>query len=306
MAEGDDGDARPEERDRDHEPDGDPAAGHVGRSPPIMGQLYGSGPTQKCSRFNELSPGARPEAGQVGMMDVVIPVTTTAPRVLIVEDDPNVAEVVARYLQREGYRVEIVSDGALGLERALSDPPDLLVLDLMLPTLGGLEVCRQLRAVVPVPIIMLTARGEEADRITGLELGADDYVAKPFSPRELTARVKAVLRRAGGTVAGAQQEEPTVLEAGSLRMDLVGHEAHVDGQLVALTAREFDLLAHLMSNPRRAFRREQLLEDVWGFAYGDTSTVTVHIRRLREKVEADPSAPRHVCTVWGVGYRFEP
>jgi DNA-binding response OmpR family regulator len=236
----------------------------------------------------------------------VIPAPTTAPRVLIVDDDANVAEVLTRYLEREGYRVETVGDGALALDRALADPPDLMVLDLMLPSLGGLEVCRQLRAAVPVPVIMLTARGEEADRITGLELGADDYVAKPFSPRELTARVKAVLRRAAGAMSAVQKDEPSVLEAGSLEVDVVAHEARVDGQLVALTAKEFDLLAHLMRNPRRAFRRDQLLEDVWGFAYGDTSTVTVHIRRLREKVEADPSDPRHVCTVWGVGYRFEP
>ncbi|HSS08773.1 MAG TPA: response regulator transcription factor [Acidimicrobiales bacterium] len=230
----------------------------------------------------------------------------TAPRVLIVDDDPNVSEVVARYLEREGYQVETVGDGALGLDRALADPPDLMVLDLMLPSVAGLEVCRRLRAAAPVPIIMLTARGEEADRITGLELGADDYVAKPFSPRELTARVKAVLRRASGAISTVEPQEPRVLRAGSLEVDLVAHEARVHGRLVALTAKEFDLLAHLMRNPRRAFRRDELLEDVWGFAYGDTSTVTVHIRRLREKVETDPSTPRHVCTVWGVGYRFEP
>jgi DNA-binding response OmpR family regulator len=151
---------------------------------------------------------------------------------------------------------------------------------------------------------MLTARGEEADRIAGLELGADDYVAKPFSPRELTARVKAVLRRASGPL--AHQQEPAVLRAGTLQVDTIAHEAHLDGELVALTAKEFDLLAHLMRNPRRAFRREELLDDVWGFSYGDTSTVTVHIRRLREKIETDPSNPRYVCTVWGVGYRFEP
>jgi DNA-binding response OmpR family regulator len=235
----------------------------------------------------------------------VTPVTTTAPRVLIIEDDPNVGEVVARYLEREGYRVEIVADGALGLDRALADLPDLVVLDLMIPSLGGLEVCRQLRAVAPVPVIMLTARGEETDRIAGLELGADDYVAKPFSPRELTARVKAVLRRAAGAVSAVRPEE-TVLRAGSLEVDAVAHEARVSGELVALTAKEFDLLTHLMRHPRRAFRREELLDDVWGFTYGDTSTVTVHIRRLREKIEVDPSAPRHVCTVWGVGYRFEP
>jgi DNA-binding response OmpR family regulator len=151
---------------------------------------------------------------------------------------------------------------------------------------------------------MLTARGEEADRIAGLELGADDYVAKPFSPRELTARVKAVLRRAAGPL--AFQEEPAFLRTGPLEVDTIAHEARVHGELVALTAKEFDLLAHLMRNPRRAFRREELLDDVWGFSYGDTSTVTVHIRRLREKIETDPSNPRYVCTVWGVGYRFEP
>jgi len=230
-------------------------------------------------------------------------VTTTTPRVLIIEDDPNVAEVVTRYLEREGYVVEAAADGLEGLEQALSDPPDLVVLDLMLPALSGLEVCRQLRAKAPVPVIMLTARGEEVDRIAGLELGADDYVAKPFSPRELTARVKAVLRRAAGGVAA---EEAGVLRAGDLEVDPVAHEARLHNELVSLTAREFDLLAYLMRNPRKAFRREELLADVWGFTYGDTSTVTVHVRRLREKVEADPSAPRHICTVWGVGYRFEP
>ena len=229
--------------------------------------------------------------------------TTTTPRVLIIEDDPNVAEVVTRYLEREGYVVEAADDGLGGLEQALSDPPDLVVLDLMLPSLSGLEVCRRLRAKAPIPVIMLTARGEEVDRIAGLELGADDYVAKPFSPRELTARVKAVLRRAAG---GLAAEEAGVLRAGDLEVDPVAHEARLHSELVSLTAREFDLLAYLMRNPRKAFRREELLADVWGFTYGDTSTVTVHVRRLREKVEADPSAPRHICTVWGVGYRFEP
>jgi DNA-binding response OmpR family regulator len=227
-----------------------------------------------------------------------------AQRVLIVEDDPNVSEVVARYLTRDGYEVETAADGLVGLERALDDPPDLVVLDLMLPSMGGLEVCRRLREVAPVPVIMLTARGEEADRIAGLELGADDYVAKPFSPRELTARVRAVLRRASGTL--ATPNGPAVLRGGDLEVDVVTHEARLGGELVALTAREFDLLAHLMRHPRRAFRREELLRDVWGFSYGDTSTVTVHIRRLREKIEADPSHPRLVATVWGIGYRFEP
>jgi DNA-binding response OmpR family regulator len=231
--------------------------------------------------------------------------TASPPRILVVEDDRTVSEVVTRYLEREGYVVEVAYDGAVALERALADPPELVVLDLMIPSMDGFEVCRRLRAAAPVPVIMLTARGEEADRIVGLELGADDYVSKPFSPRELTARVKAVLRRAGGPVT-AGGGEPTVLRAGPLEVDTVAHEARRDGDIVALTSREFDLLVHLMRHPRRAFRREDLLEQVWGFAYGDTSTVTVHVRRLREKIEVDPAEPRYVCTVWGVGYRFEP
>jgi DNA-binding response OmpR family regulator len=226
-------------------------------------------------------------------------------RVLIIEDDPNVSEVVARYLAREGYLVDTVADGAAGLARALDDPPDLVVLDLMLPSLPGLEVCRRLRAVAPVPVIMLTALGDEADRIAGLELGADDYVAKPFSPRELTARVKAVLRRAAAPLPPLAPSG-LLLRAGDLEVDTLAHEARLEGELVALTAKEFDLLAHLMRHPRRAFRREELLRDVWGFEFGDTSTVTVHVRRVREKIEADPAAPRYVLTVWGVGYRFEP
>ncbi len=237
-------------------------------------------------------------------MPGVLDAPAVATRVLIVEDDPTVAEVVARYLLREGYQVEAVADGAVGLERALADPPDLVVLDLMLPTLGGLELCRRLRAVAPIPVIMLTARGEEADRIIGLELGADDYVAKPFSPRELTARVKAVLRRAAAPLVAS--EERGLLAAAGLELDEVAHEVHLHGALIALTAKEFDLLAHLMRHPRRAFRREELLEAIWGFRCGDTSTVTVHVRRLREKIEVDPSAPRLVRTVRGVGYRFEP
>src|SRR2546425_552852 len=177
-------------------------------------------------------------------MEGVLDAPAVGARVLVVEDDPNVGEVVARYLQREGYEVEVVADGAEGLERALTALPDLVVLDLMLPSLDGLEVCRRLRSAAPVPVIMLTARGEEADRIAGLELGADDYVAKPFSPRELTARVKAVLRRAAGPLAA--QQEPTLLRAGTLEVDVVAHEARLGGELVALTAKEFDLLAHLM------------------------------------------------------------
>lgn len=228
----------------------------------------------------------------------------TTARILVIEDDPTVAEVVVRYLAREGYRVDAEPDGAVGLRRAVAEPPDLVVLDLMLPSLSGLEVCRQLRAQAPVPVIMLTARSGEVDRVTGLELGADDYVAKPFSPRELTARVKAVLRRAtGGFDAGF---EPAHLRAGELELDTTTHEVRLAGTIVEVTAKEFELLAHFMRHPRRAFRREELLASVWGFDSGDTSTVTVHISRLREKIEADPATPRYVRTVRGVGYRFEP
>ena len=181
---------------------------------------------------------------------------------------------MVRYLEREGYRVGSVADGQAGLDQALAELPDLVVLDLMLPSLGGLEVCRRLRSVAPVPVIMLTALGDEADRIAGLELGADDYIAKPFSPRELTARVKAVLRRASGGLSADQGT--AVLRAAELEVDTVAHEARLGGELVALTAKEFDLLAHQMRNPRRAFRREELLADVWGFDFGDTSSASMN------------------------------
>jgi DNA-binding response OmpR family regulator len=226
----------------------------------------------------------------------------TGERVLVVDDDPTVAEVITRYLEREGYEVEAVPDGAIALDRALEDLPSLLVLDLMLPGLDGLEVCRRLRSVAPVPVIMLTARGDEEDRVLGLELGADDYLAKPFSPRELTARVKAVLRRAAEPFSPASG----LLAFDDLEIDLDARQVRARGQAVALTAREFDLLAYLARFPLRTFRREELLQRVWGFQYGDTATVTVHIRRLREKVEPEPSEPRHLVTIWGVGYRFDP
>lgn len=230
----------------------------------------------------------------------------------MVEDDRTVSEVVTRYLRREGYAVEEVADGRRAVERALSSLPDLVVVDIMLPGLDGLEVCRRLRLAAPIPVIMLTAKGDEADRIAGLELGADDYVSKPFSPRELMARVRSVLRRARGEP-WPQPAAPTsasgtegVLTAGRISVDMRSHETRVADHLVALTSKEFDLLVFLICNPRRAFSREELLERVWGYTYGDTSTVTVHIRRLREKVEADAADPRHVVTVWGIGYRFEP
>jgi DNA-binding response OmpR family regulator len=175
----------------------------------------------------------------------------------------------------------------------------------MLPGLDGLEVCRRIQALAPVPIVMLTAKGDETDRIIGLELGADDYLAKPFSPRELVARVKAVLRRTGAPLP-AVGPGPTVLEAGGVTIDVAAHEVRRGDEVLPLTAREFELLVHLVRHPRRAFRREELLERVWGSRHGDTSTVTVHVRRLREKIERDPAAPSHVVTVWGVGYRWEP
>ena len=229
-------------------------------------------------------------------------------RILVVEDDPNVADVVARYLQREGFHVETVADGADAVANARDDPPDLMVLDLMLPGVDGLEVFRKVREVAPVPVIMLTARGDESDRVTGLELGADDYVSKPFSPRELTARVRSVLRRAEGAVGtpGGGSEHRQVITAGDLRVDMAAREVHSGDQPLTLTQREFDLLAFLVTHPHRVFRREELLERVWGYTFGDTSTVTVHVRRVREKIEADPSRPHHIRTVWGVGYRFEP
>jgi DNA-binding response OmpR family regulator len=232
-------------------------------------------------------------------------VADAAPRVLVVEDDPTISEVVVRYLEREGLEVEAVGDGRDALDAAAAVWPDLVVLDLMLPGIDGLEVCRRLRARGPVPVIMLTARGDEEDRVLGLELGADDYVVKPFSPRELTARVRAVLRRAAGT------ERPDgvavqVIEAGGLRLELEARVVTRGGAAITLTSREFDLLAHLARNPRRAFTREELLERVWGYSFGDTATVTVHVRRLREKIEAQPSEPVHLVTVWGVGYRWDP
>jgi DNA-binding response OmpR family regulator len=226
-------------------------------------------------------------------------------RILVVDDDPTVADVVARYLLRDGHEVECVSDGRVALARARESPPDLVVLDLMLPGMNGLEVCRRLRETSPVPVVMLTALGEETDRLVGLETGADDYVTKPFSPRELTLRVRSVLRRARGTVSPPSPDGSGVLADGDLVVDVGAHEVTLRGAELALTAREFDLLAFLLRHPRQAFTRDQLLERVWGWSFGDSSTVTVHVRRLREKIETDPTAPHRIVTVWGVGYRYE-
>jgi DNA-binding response OmpR family regulator/signal transduction histidine kinase len=225
-------------------------------------------------------------------MDVIVSV-----RVLVVEDDPTVSEVVVSYLSREGFDVRSERDGRVALQHAVAEVPDLMVLDLMLPGMDGLEVFRRVREVAAVPTIMLTARGDESDRVLGLEIGADDYVSKPFSPRELTARVKSVLRRTG---AGMAPTDPTVnelLRAGDVRVDPLSRHVTIGDRPVTLTAREFDLIAFLMRHPGQVFRREELLEHVWGYSVGDTSTVTVHIRRLREKIEREPSTPTMIQTV---------
>ncbi|NOX63495.1 MAG: response regulator transcription factor [Chloroflexi bacterium] len=226
------------------------------------------------------------------------------PSILVVEDEPSIAEVVSLYLQRAGYEVTVLGDGLLALEWLSEHDPDLVVLDLMLPQVDGLEITRWLRSNRETPIIMLTARREETDRILGLEMGADDYVVKPFSPRELVSRVKAVLRRTRGATEAAS-EQPLQFEG--LIIDPKTRLVAVRGEEKALTAREFDLLWWMARHPRQVFSRNQLLDRVWGVSeYIDPSTVTVHIRRLREKLEADPSNPRYIHTVWGVGYKFEP
>ena len=222
--------------------------------------------------------------------------------ILVVDDEPSIVEVVSLYLRREGYRVLTAADGDSALQQAREQKPDLIVLDIMLPQRSGLEITTTLRAERPVPIILLTARGDEADRIVGLELGADDYVVKPFSPREVVARVKAVLRRAGSSNA---DELPKSITAGELTLVPSERAVRVDGRDAGLTAKEFDLLHFLASHPRQVFTRDQLLDRVWGTEYiADEATVTVHVRRLREKIEPDASNPTYVLTVWGVGYKF--
>ncbi len=223
-------------------------------------------------------------------------------KILIIDDEPNIREVVGLYLRRDGHTIVHAADGEEALKLYRSEEPDLVVLDLMLPKVSGIEVCRRIQAERSVPLIMLTARGEEEDRIVGLGLGADDYVTKPFSPRELAARVEAVLRRTGETKGS---ENGKVLVFGELRIDENRREVSVGGEPVGLTAREFDLLYHLASHHRRVFTRDQLMETVWGYDFSaDTSTVTVHVRRLREKLEPDPAHPEYLQTVWGVGYKF--
>ncbi len=227
----------------------------------------------------------------------------SAERILVVEDEPMVAEVVARYLRRDGHEVQCVADGGAALDAFTRFQPDLVVLDVMLPNLDGMEVCRQIRATSQAPVIMLTARGEEIDKLLGLGLGADDYMTKPFSPRELAARVKTVLRRSNTR----SEVDGDALRFEDLRIN--GRTRVVEDRrgAIKLTAREFDLLMHLARHPNQVFSRDQLMTSVWDYEFaGDPGTVTVHMRRLRAKVESDPSRPRHLKTIWGVGYKFEP
>ena len=221
--------------------------------------------------------------------------------ILVVEDDATVAEVVQRYLERDGAEVVVVRDGAEALAYGAGRQPDLVVLDLLLPGLDGWEVCRRLQLERDVPIVMLSALSDADDRLVGLDLGADDYLGKPFSARELVARVRAVLRR----VEMHQSSTAAPLQVGAIALDPAARRVTRDGGEVGLTAREFDLLAFLLCHPGVAYPRDQLLEQVWGYRHGDRSTVTVYIRRLREKLEDDPASPRLIQTVWGVGYRLE-
>ncbi|MFC1404260.1 MULTISPECIES: response regulator transcription factor [unclassified Streptacidiphilus] len=265
--------------------------------------------------YGSPTPSVRTRSARPGAF---YPRPVSPSRILVVDDDPTVAEVVTRYLHHAGYSVERAADGVAALAQATAGRPDLVVLDLMLPEMDGLEVCRRLRAdpgARGVPIVMLTAKGDEQDRISGLELGADDYVTKPFSPRELVLRIQSVLRRSAassasgtaGTPGTAEAAEPTApVQAGDLVLDPSARRAHRAGRELTLTLREFDLLAFLVQHPGTAFGREELMNKVWGWDFGDMSTVTVHVRRLREKVEDDPAAPQLITTVWGVGYRFDP
>lgn len=225
--------------------------------------------------------------------------------ILIVEDEPNIAEVVTLYLKRADFQVQVAQDGIKAMEILERKMPDLLILDIMLPELDGFAITRWLRERSNVPIIMLTARRDEIDRITGLELGADDYVVKPFSPQELVSRVRAVLRRSGQSAEQGADAEPVT--AGNLTINPLARTITKGEEQLSLTAKEFDMLYLFATHPKQVFTRDQLLDRVWGeVEYIDPSTVTVHVRRLREKIEEDPSSPACLLTVWGVGYKFVP
>jgi DNA-binding response OmpR family regulator len=228
----------------------------------------------------------------------------TGSKVLVVDDEPTVREVVVSYLRRDGHEVAEAGDGHTALELLDADPPDLIVLDMMLPGVNGLDILRRVRSVSSIPVIMLTARAEESDRVAGLELGADDYVVKPFSPRELAARVNGVLRRTAGRI----EDVPPTLTFDGLQIEPLSREVRMGGEVVDMTPKEFDVLLFLASSPRQVFSRAQLLESVWQSSpeWQDPATVTVHVRRIRNKIESDAEHPRWITTVWGVGYRFEP
>ena len=225
-------------------------------------------------------------------------------QIVIVEDEPSISEVVGLYLNRAGFDVTTFSDGLSAYEQFAKKLPDLVILDVMLPGMDGFSLIRSIRDRSDVPVILLTSRREESDRIAGLELGADDYVVKPFSPQELVSRVRAVLRR---TQSKSDAPAQGTIQIDNIKINPQTREVFIDGSNVILTAKEFDLLYHLAIHPRQVFSRDQLLESIWGLRdFIDPSTVTVHIRRLREKIEKDPTAPTHLLTSWGVGYKFEP
>ena len=223
-------------------------------------------------------------------------------RVLVVEDEPSLAESIEYTLEREGFNVTVAVDGPAAIDRFRADRPGLVLLDLMLPQLSGLDVCRIIRAESTVPIVILTAKDAEADKVAGLELGADDYVTKPFSMRELVSRIRAQLRRAGMT---GEEKAVEVLSGGSVQMDVARHEVRVRGELVSLPPKEFELLELFLLRKGRLLTRDFLIEEVWGADYfGDTKTLDVHVKRLRQKLEEDPHHPTHLVTVRGLGYRF--
>jgi len=224
------------------------------------------------------------------------------PRVLLVDDDPVLADMVTRYLQRDGYQVDHLGEAALVVESVTETAPDLLILDLLLPDGDGRDICRQIRRSSAVPILMLTALGEESERVAGFEAGADDYLAKPFSVRELVLRVDAILRRTRPT--GLEERADGLVRDGDLTVDTHSGGVRRGGEPVTLTGREYDLLLFFVLHPREVFSRQQLLERVWGWSHGDPSTVTVQVRRLREKIETNPNKPQRIVTVWGVGYRY--